>query len=212
MIKKGLYLVVGAENCAPHSLESVVKEAVQGGVKLVQLREKDLDTRDFIEMARSLKSLLSEHQVPLIINDRLDVAQAVGAEGVHIGQSDMSYPDARRILGYDKLIGLSVESNEQARQARELDADYIALSPIFSTPTKTDTKIEWGYDGIKTARAYLSHPLVAIGGINLTNISDVLEAGADIIAVVSAISKSQEPRQSAHALNLKIKAFSETPL
>jgi thiamine-phosphate pyrophosphorylase len=208
MVKKGLYLVVGADNCAPHSLENVVKEAVQGGVKLVQLREKDLGTGDFIEMARLLKPLLSEHQVPLIINDRLDVAQAVGAEGVHIGQSDMSYPDARRILGYDKLIGLSIESNEQARQARELDADYIALSPIFSTPTKTDTKIEWGYDGIKTARAYLSQPLVAIGGINLTNISDVLEAGADIIAVVSAISKSHEPRQSAQALNLKIKPFS----
>lgn len=206
MINNGLYLVVGTENCTPHNLETVVRQAVQGGVKLLQLREKTLSTREFLEIAKTLKPLLTEHQVPLIINDRLDIAQASEADGVHLGQSDMPYEVARKILGYEKIIGLSVESLSEAKKTKSLDTDYIALSPIFSTPTKTNTKIEWGYEGLKKVRAFSNQPIVAIGGIHLENISDVLNAGADIIAVVSAISQSNAPKESATLLQEKIEA------
>lgn len=200
MIENGLYLVVGAENCAPHSLENVVKEAVQGGVRLIQLREKSLSTRKFLEIARALKSILAEEHVPLIINDRIDIALAIDAQGVHLGQSDMPYRFARALLGQEKIIGLSVESLDEMHEAKHLDADYIALSPIFSTPTKTDTKIQWGYEGIQTVKKFITQPLVAIGGINQTNITEVLAAGADIIALVSAISQSDDPKHSAKML------------
>jgi len=199
-IKKGIYLVLGEENCTKHALETVVLGALKGGVSLVQLREKTASTREFLAKANALKALLEPFHVPLIINDRLDIALAVNADGVHLGQSDMPYAEARSLLGSKKIIGLSVESMAQARAAEKLDIDYLALSPIYSTLTKTDTKIEWGLDGLKNIRQMSRHKLVAIGGLNADNLADVFEAGADWVSVVSAIAASTAPEASAKAL------------
>lgn len=198
---QGLYLVAGEEHCTHGRLESVVQEAVQGGVKLVQLREKTASTREFVEKAARIKALLAPFQVPLIINDRIDVALAVDAEGVHIGQSDMHYQTARTLLGPEKLIGLSVETMEEVIEAQNWDVAYLGVSPIFSTPTKTDTKTPWGTEGLRKIRHFSRHALVAIGGINQENILDVLEAGADSIAIVSAICSAPAPKESAARLS-----------
>ncbi|NTW48198.1 MAG: thiamine phosphate synthase [Chlorobiales bacterium] len=198
---QGLYLVAGEEHCSHSDLESVVHDAVQGGVKLVQLREKTASTRAFVEKAARLKALLTPFQVPLIINDRIDIALAVDADGIHIGQSDMDYLTARKILGAEKIIGLSVETMEEVIEAQNWDVAYLGVSPIFSTPTKTDTKAPWGIEGLRKIKRFSKHRLVAIGGIHYENIREVLEAGADAIAIVSAICAAQNPKESAAHLS-----------
>lgn len=182
-----LYLVTDRELSLGRSLEEVVAEAVRGGVTVVQLREKDASTGEFIELARRLMQLLKPLDIPLIINDRVDVALAVDADGVHIGQSDMSYEDARRLLGPDKIIGLSVENFDDIEAANALDVDYIGISPVYGTPTKTDTAEPFGLEGLRKAVQMSVHPTVAIGGMNASTIGEVIAAGADGVAVVSAI-------------------------
>ena len=139
-----LYLVTDRGLTGSRPLAGVVAAAVRGGVTAVQLREKHCGTREFVELARCLKALLAPCGVPLIVNDRVDVALATDADGVHVGQSDLDCRDARRLLGPDAVVGLSVETMEQAERAAELDVDYLGVSPIFSTPTKTDTAAAWG--------------------------------------------------------------------
>src|SRR5574344_1641725 len=157
-----LYLVTDRPLCMGRELEWVVEEAVKGGVTLVQLREKDTDTRQFIELAIRLKKTLAAYQVPLLINDRIDVALAADADGVHIGQSDMPYETARRLLGDDKIIGLSVETFAEAEAADLLDVDYIAVSPVYLTNTKTDTSNALGLAGVQRISALSKHPVVGI--------------------------------------------------
>lgn len=196
----GLYLVTDRQLSAPRTIEEIVQAAVSGGVSVVQLREKDCSAWEFLALACRLLAILRPAGVPLIINDRLDVALAAGADGVHLGQSDLPYREVRAILGPEALIGLSVETLEQAREAEELDVDYLAASPVFPTSTKTDTGAAWGLAGLSALRKLSRHPLVAIGGINRTNAASVLRAGADGIAVVSAISAAPDPRAEAKAL------------
>lgn len=186
-----LYLVTDRDLSLGRSLENVVSEAVAGGVTIVQLREKDASTGEFVSLASRLMKLLKPLNIPLIINDRVDVALAVDADGVHIGQSDMRYEDARRLLGPDKIIGLSVESFEDIEIANHLDVDYIGISPVYGTPTKTDTAEPFGLEGLRKAVEMSVHPTVAIGGMNASTIGDVIEAGADGVAVVSAICSAQ---------------------
>lgn len=200
LLKGSLYLVTDSSLTRNRSLDEIVYQSVKGGVNIVQLREKGLNERDFVAMAKRIKALLEPFNVPLIINDRIDVALASSADGVHLGQSDMPYSDARRLLGADKIIGLSVESFEQVVEAEEFDVDYIALSPIYSTPTKPDTITEWGIERLRKVRSISRHPIVAIGGINRQNITQIVEAGADIIAVVSAICSADSPYDSAQEL------------
>lgn len=196
-----LYLVTDRGLCPEgRSLVQTVKEAVEGGVTMVQLREKDIDTRTFIEEALELKALLGPLGVPLIINDRVDVALASDADGVHIGQSDMPYAIARRLLGPDRIIGLSVENMDQVAQADALDVDYIGVSPVFATPTKTDTARPFGLEGLREAVKLSHHPTVAIGGMNALTAADVMAAGTDGIAVVSAIIAAPDPRAAAEEL------------
>jgi thiamine-phosphate pyrophosphorylase len=190
---KGIYLVTDQGACLHHPLETVVAEAVQAGVCCVQLREKTVDTRTFLDRALALKAILAPARVPLIINDRLDIALAAGADGVHIGQSDMPYAHARKLLGPHAIIGLSVETWDDVTGAQDLDVDYIGVSPVFSTPTKTDTKAPWGLEGVERIKGYSRHPLVAIGGLNQTTIDPVIRAGAQSIAVVSAICSARDP-------------------
>ena len=167
---------------------------------MVQLREKDASTGEFVELGRKLMTVLKPLGVPLIINDRVDVALAVDADGVHIGQSDMPYADARRLLGHDKIIGLSVENFEDLDIANTLDVDYVGISPVYGTPTKTDTAEPFGLEGLRKAVQMSAHPTVAIGGMNASTIGEVIAAGADGVAVVSAICSASSPRAAAAEL------------
>jgi thiamine-phosphate pyrophosphorylase len=204
MFDLSVYLVTDRPLSLGRDMEWIVEEAVKGGVTMVQLREKECSTREFIELAFRLKQKLTPYGVPLIINDRADVALAADADGLHIGQSDMTYEMARRILGKNKIIGLSVENIDQVHQANTLDVDYIGISPVFSTSTKTDTASPFGLEGIRQVMAVSKHPAVAIGGINSDNVVDVMKAGANGIAVVSAICSASSPREAALALKNKI--------
>lgn len=195
-----LYLVTDRPLSLGRDIAWVVEEAVKGGVTMVQLREKDIDTREYIELALKLKPILREAGVPLIINDRVDVALAVDADGVHIGQSDMPYEFARRLLGPDKIIGLSAENMDQVREANSLDIDYVAVSPVYSTATKTDTAPPFGLEGLREAVKLSLHPSVAIGGMNARTAADAFATGVDGIAVVSAICSAEDPRKAAEEL------------
>jgi thiamine-phosphate pyrophosphorylase len=192
-----LYLVTDRPLCLGRSVEQIVLEAVAGGVTAVQLREKECSTREFVALARGLKKLLAPRGVPLLINDRVDVALAAEADGVHIGQSDMAYRDARALLGAQALIGLSVETPEQAAEAETCDCDYLGVGPIFPTATKSDAAPAWGLDRLAGLRKTSRHRLVAIGGINASNAALVAATGADGIAVVSAICSAPDARAAA---------------
>ncbi|PSW14291.1 thiamine phosphate synthase [Photobacterium rosenbergii] len=194
-----LYLVTD-EYQDIEQLEFVIREAIAGGVTMVQLREKHGDIRAFIQRAEAIKPMLQEAGIPLIINDRVDVALAVDADGVHLGQSDMPADVARRLIGDDKILGLSVENEQQLEAAQSLPLDYLGLSAIFPTTTKTDTVYAWGLEGLAKASAFSQLPLVAIGGINESNIRAVVEAGADGIALVSAICHADSPKDASQQL------------
>lgn len=207
--KLKLYLVTDRDLSLGRPLEEIVSEAVAGGVTMVQLREKDAATGEFVELGRRLMSLLKPLGVPLIINDRVDVALAVDADGVHIGQSDMSYADARRLLGPEKIIGLSVENFEDLESANTLDVDYIGISPVYGTPTKTDTAEPFGLEGLRKAVEMSVHPTVAIGGMNVATVGEVIAAGTDGVAVVSAICSAESPRDAAAELATIIKQYQQ---
>lgn len=192
-----LYLVTDRELALGRPLEQVVEEAVKGGVTLVQLREKQASSKEFYELALLLKKCLAPYRVPLIINDRVDIALACDAEGLHIGQHDLPYPVARKLMDKDKIIGLSVESPEDVQEANRWDIDYIGISPIFSTPTKTDTAPALGLEGIRQISALSRHPGVGIGGVYVSNVEEIIEAGANGVAVVSALMSSPEPEATA---------------
>lgn len=201
-----LYLVTDRSIAAGRDIADIVMQAVKGGVTMVQLREKSISTREFIELGCAIHERLAHFGVPLIVNDRVDVALAIGSEGVHIGQSDMPYAIARRLLGPDKIIGLSVENFEQIEEANHLDVDYIGISPVFATPTKTDTSKPFGLEGLKKAVAMSKHPTVGIGGMNADTASSVISAGADGIAVVSAIVGAESPFEASRNLLRIIKS------
>ena len=201
MTVKGLYLVTDRGLCGDRPLEDVVLRSVRGGARYVQIREKDQSTRDFIEEALRIKEILAPFRVPLIINDRVDVALAIKAEGVHVGQGDMPYEMARSLMGPGAIVGLSVETWEDVEEAEALDCNYIGVSPVFETPTKTDTKGAWGLDGLARIKAFSRHPLVAIGGLNASNTADVVKAGADCVAVVSAVCAALDPEVASRELS-----------
>ena len=171
----------------------------EGGATLIQLREKQMAALEFYEQARAALAVAVRNGAQLIINDRVDVALAVGVHGVHLGQDDMPPEAARRLLGPEMIIGYSTHTVEQALAALELPVDYIATGPIFQTSTKTDTSPVLGLDGLHAVRqAVGKFPLVAIGGITQANASEVIEAGADSVAVISAV--LSDPHQISHAV------------
>ncbi|PQJ84800.1 thiamine phosphate synthase [Aliivibrio sifiae] len=178
----------------------VVAEAIKGGVTMVQIREKHGDVRQFIERSAAVKQVLEGSGVPLIINDRVDVALAVKADGVHLGQTDMPASLARKLIGPDMILGLSVENETQLREAQELPVDYLGISAIFSTPTKTNIIKEWGIDGLTKAVKESRLPLVAIGGINEMNIKEIADTQVSGIALVSAICHAESPKQASEEL------------
>lgn len=211
MLDLSLYLVTDRGLALGRQTVNIVAAAVRGGITCVQLREKEASTREFVAEARAVKAMLDglEHHIPLIINDRLDVALIVGADGVHLGQNDMAISDARRIAGDTLIIGISVESVQDALTSEAAGADYLGISPVFATPTKSDTAAPLGLAGVRAIRAAVNLPLVGIGGINQTNAAAVLQAGADGVAVVSAIVAATCPRSAAAALHQQIKQRAE---
>jgi thiamine-phosphate pyrophosphorylase len=195
-----LYLVTDRDLSLGRSLDWVVEKAVQGGTTIVQLREKNLDTRPFIEEGLRIKKLLEPYGIPLLINDRVDVALAIEADGVHLGQNDMPYAMAREILGPDAIIGLSVENYQQAGEAKDMDVDYIAVSPVYTTPTKEELTRELGLEGVSKITGICPQPAVGIGSIKTHNAGEVIRAGASGVAVVSGICSANDPQEAAREL------------
>jgi len=210
-INMDLYLVTDRDLSKGRSLEWVVEKAAKGGVTVVQLREKNIETKEFIEEAKRIQKILEPYKIPLIINDRVDVAMAIGADGVHLGQNDMPYTMARKILGDKAIIGLSVESIEQAEEANQFDVDYIAISPVFTTPTKEELTQELGISGVQKITGLTKHPSVGIGSIKPHNAESIIKAGADGIAVVSAICSAENPEEAASELKTTVQKAKSLP-
>lgn len=196
-IDLSLYLVTNRQGLELDEFFHIICLAIEGGVKIVQLREKEASAGEMIAIGKRLLSYLKPRGIPLMINDRVDVAHAVGADGVHLGQSDLRVADARAILGRNAIIGLSVESLEQALEANEEDVDYLAASPLFCTKTKTDCAEPWGLNGLQQLCDVSRYPVIAIGGINETNAKQIIECGAAGVAVVSAIFNAPCPTAAA---------------
>ncbi|MEM9628359.1 MAG: thiamine phosphate synthase [Pseudomonadota bacterium] len=195
-----VYLVTDPDLTGERSLLDVVGQAAANGVGLVQLRDKQAEARDLLALAEALNALLTPRGVPLVVNDRVDVAAAAGV-GCHIGQSDLPPAAAREILGEDAIIGLSIDQVDQARTAAPGCLDYVAHGPFAATGTKTDAGKPVGTEGIEQVRALTTLPLMAIGGIDATNTADAISAGADGVAVVSAIMAARDPAAAARVLN-----------
>jgi thiamine-phosphate pyrophosphorylase len=193
-------LVTDRGLAAGRPLEDLVRAAVRGGVTAVQLREKGGPVRDVLELGRSLLAVCRPLGIPLIVNDRADVAFALGADGVHVGRDDLPPPEARRLLGPAAIIGVSVETEAQAADADRQDVDYLGVSPVFTTPTKPEADKAWGIEGLRGLRRRTGRVLVAIGGINEANAAAVVGAGADGLAVVSALCAAADPERTAREL------------
>jgi thiamine-phosphate pyrophosphorylase len=209
-IDYSLYLVTDRGLARGRSTLEIVTAAVNGGATVVQLREKACSTLEFLQQALSIKALLKTRHIPLIINDRVDVAQAVAADGVHLGQTDMPLEMAKAILGDTMIIGISAESLADAIAAEKGGADYLGVSPIYATPTKTDTASALGLEGLREIRRAVRLPLVGIGGLNRDNAAEVIRNGADGVAVVSAIVSADDPEVAARELKQVIRKARQT--
>lgn len=192
-----LYLVTDPDLCARQGLAATVREAVAGGVTMIQLRDKTASTAERIESARALKNLLEGSDVPLVINDDPEAAVAVGADGAHIGQGDISPAQARKLLGPDKILGLSCETPDAVRAVDPAVVDYLGLGPVFGTATKNDHAQVIGLDGLARLVALSPLPTVAIGGLKSAHLKQVRRSGADGLAVVSAICGQPDPQAAA---------------
>ena len=181
-----LYLCTDRKLMSTNTLEEAVEQAILGGCSLIQLREKQSSSREFFEMAKRTKAITDRYRVPLIINDRIDIALAVDAAGVHLGQEDIPAKEARRIMGEEKVIGVSARTVELARKAVEDGADYLGVGAMFATNTKGNAKVI-GKEKLKEIRAAVSIPIVAIGGINHSNAAQLVDTGINGLAVVSSV-------------------------
>ncbi len=198
-----LYLVTDRRMPQAGTLEEVVEQAIQGGVTLVQLREKSGDTGELYRKARALKKITDFYHVPLIIDDRIDVMLASSADGVHVGQSDMPAAVARKMIGPDKILGVSAATLEEALQAEKDGADYLGVGAMYPTATKTDADFT-SMATLKEIKRQVHIPVVAIGGINQKTIPDFQNSGIDGFAIVSAIMASQTPKEAASELRMLI--------
>lgn len=195
-----LCLVTDRDLSRGRSNVDIVAAAVRGGATMVQLREKHAETREFLEQARALKALLKPLNIPLVINDRVDIALAVDADGVHVGQSDMPVADVRRLIGPDKFIGLSASRREYVLAPDAELADYLGIGPVYAQTTKPGTAEPHGPEGFRAMRALTKKPVMAIGGLKASNSAPVIAAGADGLAVVSAIVSADDPETATHEI------------
>lgn len=195
-----LYLVTDEGILERRDFLKTLEETLKGGVSLVQLREKNLSAKDFYQRGVEVHRLTQEYEVPLIINDRLDIALAIGAEGVHLGQQDLPVSAARKITGPKMLIGVSAATLEEAVGAEREGADYVGVGALYPTGTKTNTR-PVTLEKLKIIKKTVGLPVVAIGGINKENLPSVMEQGVDGVAVVSAVLKTASPQKAAETLN-----------
>lgn len=193
-----LYLVTDNSKDEKKFLKTI-EDAIKGGVSIVQLREKSADTLDFYNLASKVKNITEKYNIPLIINDRIDIALAIDADGVHVGQSDMPCDIARKLIGNNKIIGVSASTVDEAKKAQEDGADYIGSGAIFTTSTKDDAPNINKYDLKKIVKS-VDIPVVAIGGINLNNAHELADTGIAGLSVVSAIMSSNNPKESSKKL------------
>lgn len=199
-----LYLVLDPDLCRTIGMVETARLAAEGGVTMVQLRDKSADTRTMIETGHALKAALAGTGVPLIINDDVEAAIAIAADGLHVGQDDLGAAQARRRIGPEMILGLSVETEELAQLADPQTVDYVGIGPVFATATKPDHKRPIGFDGLARLVAAARVPAVAIGGLKAGHAESVLAAGARGLAVVSAICGTPDPRSAAADLVAEI--------
>jgi thiamine-phosphate pyrophosphorylase len=198
-----LYLVTDRALCGQRGVVETVRQALAGGVTIVQLRDHEATTRELLDIARQLRQVTADFGVPFIVDDRLDVALAAGADGVHLGQSDLHPVDARRIAGPDFVIGHSVSSLAEVAAVQEWPAgtvDHLGVGPVRATPTKPDAAPALGISGVRDVIAATSLPTVAIGGITFADVGPLRAAGVDGVAVVSAICAAPDPTEAAREL------------
>jgi thiamine-phosphate pyrophosphorylase len=198
-IDYSLYLCTDRKIMTANTMEEAVEEAIQGGCTVIQLREKQASSLDFYETACRVKKVTDAYQVPLIINDRVDIAMAVNADGVHIGQSDLPAAVVRKMLGEDIILGVSVATLDQARKAKADGADYLGVGAMYATDTKTDACIVT-METLKEIREAVDIPIVVIGGINLNTAKNFVNCGINGIAVVSAILAQSDIKKAAAKL------------
>ncbi|SES70487.1 thiamine phosphate synthase [[Clostridium] polysaccharolyticum] len=194
-----VYLCTDRDLMSTSTLEEAVEKAILGGATLIQLREKACSAKEFYETAVSIKKITERYNVPLIINDRVDIALAVDAEGVHIGQSDLPAKEARRLLGEDKIVGVTASTKELAVKAFQDGADYLGVGAMFATSTKKDAKVTKREELLKI-RESVSIPIIVIGGVNETNVMEFKHTGINGIAVVSAIIAKPDIERAARQL------------
>lgn len=187
-----VYVITGSHPSMERSVVDVVRQAIAGGAHLIQLRDKSASTRKLVETGRVIREITAAAGTVFLVNDRVDIAQAVEADGVHLGQDDLPAELARQILGPGKIVGVSVETPAEARDAQEAGADYVAAGPIFATSTKPDAGKPYGPGLIGRIKAATKLPVVAIGGINASNLAEVVRAGADGVAVISAVASQPD--------------------
>jgi thiamine-phosphate pyrophosphorylase len=201
----GLYFITDRKLSKKTDIDDV-KAAIKVGVKIIQYREKEFPTKAIYSTAKELREITKKNNVLLIINDRVDIALAVDADGIHLGLDDMPYDIARKLLG-NKIIGLTVHNVEEAIEAENLGADYVGISPIFATTTKLDAGKPAGLEMVKKVKEKINIPFVAIGGINFENLDDVLKAGAKSVAAISAIVTKDNVEEESRKFIEKIEEY-----
>ncbi len=195
-----LYFVADPDSAGTRSIERIVERAISGGATIVQLREKSGSTKGMIERAKRLRAITRKARIPLLINDRIDVALAAEADGVHVGQDDMPAVLARKMIGPKKILGVSAKTVAEARQAEKDGADYVGVGDIFGTRSKADAGKPIGLDMMRRIARAVSIPVVGIGAVSVENAAQVIAAGADGIAVISAIVRALNPAIAAREL------------
>lgn len=198
-IDYSVYLVTDSRDKTEEEFLAIIEEAIEGGTSIVQLREKTASTKDFYELALKVKEITSRHDVPLLINDRIDIALAINSEGVHIGQDDMPADIARAIIGDEKILGVSASTVDEAVKAQKDGADYIGSGAVFPTSTKDDAD-SVSKDELKEIVNSIDIPVVAIGGITLENAQELKDTGISGFSVVSAIMSAKDPQEASEKL------------
>ena len=198
-IDYSLYLVTDHRNKTDEEFLNIIEEAIKGGTSIVQLREKTASTKDFYQLALKVKEITTRYDVPLLINDRIDIALAVDSEGVHLGQDDMPADIARKIIGDDKILGVSASTVEEAIKAQIDGADYIGSGAVFPTATKDDAD-SVSKEELKSIVDSIDIPVVAIGGITIENACELKDTGIAGFSVVSAIMSADDPKEASQKL------------
>lgn len=199
---KGLYFITDRK-LSKKSVEKTVQDAIAGGTKVIQYREKEQPTRQMLRVAENIRDMTRESDVIFLINDRIDIALAVDADGVHLGQDDMPIKVARGLLGTDKIIGLTAHNVKEAKESQAKGADYVGVSPIFATDTKPDAGEPAGLGLIRDVKATVTIPQVAIGGITDENLQSVIDAGADSVCMISAVVTKDDIVQAVRNVNTR---------